>query len=204
MAGTAMAVPLMNDSVEQRAATEAYKKFEAQQQAQRAWLADFDRDSGRGVPTAPPPAGKITERGTAPDEAAPTPAWRRALGLLCVLGIPVFSTASAEFGQYMETRLKGGAYRHGYVVAWANHSILVIFLLPWALIVMAEKGCSCSALWRAMVGPYGTTKRFLSVTFWLAFQYQLFNCELSVCRLSHLAHSVHDGSPAFIYLYASR
>eukprot|EP01046_Picozoa_sp_COSAG06_P108308 COSAG06_NODE_54706_length_293_cov_0.798969_1_plen_74_part_01 len=47
MAGTAMAVPLMNDSVEQRAATEAYKKFEAQQQAQRAWLADFDRDSGR-------------------------------------------------------------------------------------------------------------------------------------------------------------
>ena len=40
MAGTAMAVPLMNDSVEQRAATEAYKKFEARQQAQHAWLAD--------------------------------------------------------------------------------------------------------------------------------------------------------------------
>ena len=145
------------------------------QKAQQAWLADFDKGAARSHTQAGGAGGsngsKLVDQGN-----TGVPCWRRALGLLCVIGIPVFSTASAEFGQYMEMRLTGGSYAHGYVVSWANHSILILFLIPWAIIVVAEKGCSCSALWKAMVGPYGTTKRLVGVTFWLSFQYQLFNC----------------------------
>jgi solute carrier family 35 protein F3/4 len=60
-------------------------------------------------------------------------------------------------------------------VAWLNHTVLIVFLIPWALIVISEKGCSCSALWHAMVAPYGSVSRFIGVTFWLGFQYIAFN-----------------------------
>lgn len=100
---------------------------------------------------------------------------RRLLAVICVLGIPIISTALTEYGQYMETRLEGGSYKHGYAIAWLNHSVLIVFLVPWAMIVVAEKGCSCVALWRAMIAPYGSGRRLAGVTFWLAFQYQLFN-----------------------------
>ena len=151
MAGTTMAVPLLaGEEPQQQAWKDAYSRLEA-------------RPSDRAIGTE---QGDTT-----------TPAWRRTLGLLCVIGIPVFSTASGEFGQYMEMRLVGGPYAHGYIVSWANHSILIVFLIPWAMIVASEKGCSCSALWGAMVRPYGTANRLIGVTFWLSFQYQLFNCE---------------------------
>jgi hypothetical protein len=42
-------------------------------------------------------------------QQAPT-GWRRALGLLCVIGMPVCSVALTEFGQFMEVRLAGGAH----------------------------------------------------------------------------------------------
>jgi drug/metabolite transporter (DMT)-like permease len=100
---------------------------------------------------------------------------RRVLAVVCVLGMPITNTAQIEYGQYMETRLEGGAYKHGYAISWLNHSVLIVFLIPWAVIVVAEKGCSCQALWRAMAGPYGSGKRLGGVTFWLAFQYQLIN-----------------------------
>lgn len=173
MAGTAMAVPLLADEVAQPEWKHAYSQFEERKKAQQAWLADFDA----GARSLPQGSAASYDATLADQANMSVPAWRRVLGLLCVIGIPVFSTASAEFGQYMEMRLAGGSYAHGYVVSWANHSILIIFLIPWAIIVAAEKGCSGSALWKAMVGPYGTTKRLVGVTFWLSFQYQLFNCE---------------------------
>jgi drug/metabolite transporter (DMT)-like permease len=100
---------------------------------------------------------------------------RRVLAVVCVLGMPITNTAQAEYGQYIETRLEGGPYKHGYAISWLNHSVLIVFLIPWIAIVVAEKGCSCVALWRAMAGPYGSGKRLGGVTFWLAFQYQLIN-----------------------------
>jgi hypothetical protein len=54
-----------------------------------------------------------------------------------------------------------------------NHSVLVVFLLPWAALVARERGCSAAALWRALYRPYGSGRRLVGVTFWLAFQYQL-------------------------------
>ncbi len=178
MAGTAMAVPLVAGEEAQPEWRHGYSQFKERQKAQQAWLADFDRGAARSQGEGGGAAGSDLASGKLVDQGeTAVPVWRRALGLLCVIGIPVFSTASAEFGQYMEMRLMGGSYAHGYVVSWANHSILIIFLIPWAVIVAAEKGCSCSALWKAMVGPYGTTKRLVGVTFWLSFQYQLFNCE---------------------------
>lgn len=179
MAGTAMAVPLLGSGEDsEHAWQDAYRRFEARQKAQEAWLAEFDRASRTGSRAAVKHAPGVDGWAIADeDRVTLIPAWRRALGIVCVIGIPVCSTASAEFGKYMETRLAGGAYAHGYVVSWANHSILIVFLIPWAMIVASENGCSCSGLWRAMVEPYGTTKRLIGVTFWLSFQYQLFNCE---------------------------
>eukprot|EP01043_Picozoa_sp_COSAG02_P056397 COSAG02_NODE_6682_length_3421_cov_2.125828_1_plen_147_part_10 len=147
-----MAVPLVAGEEAQPEWRHGYSQFKERQKAQQAWLADFDRGAARslsqgeggGAAGSDLASGKLVDQG----ETA-VPVWRRALGLLCVIGIPVFSTASAEFGQYMEMRLMGGSYAHGYVVSWANHSILIIFLIPWAVIVAAEKGCSCSALWKA-------------------------------------------------------
>jgi hypothetical protein len=46
-------------------------------------------------------------------------------------------------------RRTGGKYAKGYVVSWLNHAVLVIYLIPWAAIVIAEQGCSCETLWRA-------------------------------------------------------
>ena len=100
---------------------------------------------------------------------------RRVLAAICVVGMPITNAALTEYGQYMETRLDGGSYKHGYAIAWLNHSVLVVFLIPWAAIVVAENGCSSAALWRSMVSPYGSGRRLGVVTFWLAFQYQLFN-----------------------------
>ena len=37
----------------------------------------------------------------------PPPLWRPALGWLCVVGIPIMTCASTEYGQYMETRMTG-------------------------------------------------------------------------------------------------
>ena len=154
-----MAVPLLVDEADGVAVSEARAELRQQQQAsQKQWLSDFDRrgsSEGAAAPAAAPAAGE-------PAEQSP---WRRALGLLCVMGIPIFSTASTEFGQFIETRLEGGPYRKGYTIAWANHSVLIIFLIPWAMIVIAEKGCSCSALWKAMVTPYGSAKRLIGTTF---------------------------------------
>ena len=116
-----------------------------------------------------------------PDAPKKPPLWRRILGILCVLGIPIASTASTEYGQFIETRI-AQPYKKGYAIAWLNHSVLIIYLVPWAAIVMAERGCSCRELWRAMVAPYGSTRRFVGVTFWLAFQYQLFNCAPPLLR----------------------
>jgi uncharacterized membrane protein YgcG len=100
---------------------------------------------------------------------------RRVLAVICVIGTPITNTALTEYGQYMETRLAGGSYKHGYAIAWLNHSVLIVFLIPWAIIVTCEQGCSCGTLWRAMAGPYRSGRRLVGVTFWLAFQYQLFN-----------------------------
>ena len=103
------------------------------------------------------------------------PLARRVLAAVCLCGMSLSNLGSTEYGQYMVTTLKGGPYNHGYAIAWINHAVLIIFLIPWAIIVMCEKGCSGRALWRAMVTPYGSTKRLVGVTFWLAFQYMLFN-----------------------------
>eukprot|EP01044_Picomonas_judraskeda_P006641 COSAG03_NODE_671_length_6365_cov_25.745292_4_plen_290_part_00 len=127
---------------------------------------------------------------------------RRVLAVFCVVGIPIANTASVECGQHMEMRLAGGSYKHGFAIAWLNHSVLIVFLVPWALLVMAEKGCSCGALWKAMAGPYGSGRRLGTVTFWLAFQYQLFNyaCRLrsaSLCSLAtHICHKKDKETPA--------
>jgi hypothetical protein len=80
-----------------------------------------------------------------------------------------------RYGQFMETALVGGPYRHGYVVAWFNHSVLVLFFVPWAALVVAERGFQRRALWHALVQPYGSLRRLLWITFRLSFQYQLFN-----------------------------
>ena len=67
-----------------------------------------------------------------------------------------------------------GPYDKGYVISWLNHSVLIIFLLPWAALVSAEHGrCSLGDLWREMVAPYGSVARLTWVTFWLAAQYQV-------------------------------
>ena len=124
--------------------------------------------STRGQLRAP-----INDAATAPPvPSTTTPLWRRALAVICVLGVPIANTGSIEFGRYMEARLPGGAYHKGYAIAWLNHSILIIFLLPWAAIVVAERGCSGRELWRALVAPYGSARRLVCVTFWLSLQYQ--------------------------------
>ena len=123
-------------------------------------VADVPRDSETTTEPPPPDGGGLL---------------RRVLAVFCVVGIPIANTASVECGQHMEMRLAGGSYKHGFAIAWLNHSVLIVFLIPWALLVMAEKGCNCAALWKAMVGPYGSGRRLGTVTFWLAFQYQLFN-----------------------------
>ena len=76
----------------------------------------------------------------------------------------------------------------GYFIGWLNHSVLILYLIPWAVIVLrAEKQQQSRSflvdglppvhkrLWRAMVKPYGSGRRMLGVTFWLAMQYMLFN-----------------------------
>ena len=54
-----------------------------------------------------PPRAPINDAAAAPT-AGTTPLWRRALAVICVLGVPVANTGSIEFGRYMEARLPGG------------------------------------------------------------------------------------------------
>ena len=131
-------------------------------------------DGSNSTPPTYPPAGAGSAAQRGRGQGRP-PLLRRILAAVCLCGMSLSNLGSTEYGQYMVTTLKGGPYNHGYAIAWLNHAVLIIFLIPWAVIVMCEKGCSCGALWTAMVTPYGSTKRLVGVTFWLAFQYMLFN-----------------------------
>ena len=145
------------------------------------------------------------DRQSAAAPAAPDSFARRAMGVLCLIGLPVCSIALTEFGQFMEVRLEGGPYRKGYTISWLNHSVLIVYLLPWAGIVISEKGWSARALWQAMVDPYGSTKRLLGVTFWLAAQYQIFNYGywswLPLVSTSS-AQSISQSQCIFVYIFS--
>jgi drug/metabolite transporter (DMT)-like permease len=92
------------------------------------------------------------------------------------------------------------------VISWLNHSVLIIFLLPWAVLVSAEQGsCSLRGMWREMVAPYGSTWRLTWVTFWLAAQYQLFNYAfwswLPLVSTSS-AQSISQSQCIFVYFFS--
>ena len=79
MAGVAMDVPLIGDADWKV----AYTRFEARQKSQQEWLDDFDRTALQASAAGSSSTKDATAKGG--DEV--TPAWRRSLGLLCVIGI---------------------------------------------------------------------------------------------------------------------
>lgn len=122
--------------------------------------------------------GTGTKSDQPPEVPLEVPLWRRVLAVACICGIPIAWTGTTEVGQWMETSLEGGPYRKGYLIGWLNHSVLVIFLIPWALSVLRDPVPASERpapthlrLWRAMKRPYGSGRRLLGVTFWLAAQY---------------------------------
>eukprot|EP01052_Picozoa_sp_SAG31_P079285 SAG31_NODE_38915_length_292_cov_0.989637_1_plen_39_part_01 len=36
--------------------------------------------------------------------------------------------------------MAGGPYHKGYTISWLNHSVLIVFLLPWIYLVGSERG----------------------------------------------------------------
>ena len=68
--------------------TESFTNPDSRQQT-------FDIELDRGS------SGKAAQQQISMQQPAAATLWRRVLGVLCVVGIPIMTCASTEFGQYL-------------------------------------------------------------------------------------------------------